>query len=100
MFHNITHQLESYSKPYQMWICLDLEDAGQDAVFFYTPNPQSDLPSHSPFPLQLPDVNWGFSEMEKFLHAWLSPMPLRAGIGKGKDRRIYIHSTAYRHPLK
>ena len=100
VFRNIAQKVKSYSKPYQLWITLDLLDAGQDAVFFHTPNPQSDLPSHSRFPLQLSEVEWGFSEMEEFLGTRLSAMPLRAGIGVGKYRQIHIYSPSYGHPLE
>lgn len=39
-FRAIATTRQSLGAPYQVWILLDGDDAGQDATFFHTPNPQ------------------------------------------------------------
>ena len=96
VFQNITQQVREYSKPYQTWIYLDLQDAGQDAVYFHTPNPNQDN-----FPVQLPNVNWDFSDLEEFLAQWLSSLPLRAGVGTWRNNQhFYVYSMAHGHALE
>ena len=94
VFRNISLQVADSSSPYQLWLYLDLQDAGQDAVYFHTPNP-----NQANFPMVLPNVTWGFSELEQLLAQWLAPLPLRAGIGVWEgNQQFYVYSMAHGHP--
>jgi hypothetical protein len=42
-----------FDKPYQSWLFLDEDDAGQDAVFIHIPNPNKDN-----FTLKIEKLNW------------------------------------------
>ncbi|MEK5069607.1 hypothetical protein [Sporosarcina sp. FSL K6-1508] len=53
LYKNLLKKLEPFEKPYQTWIHLDDEDAGTDAVFIHTPNPNEDN-----FPLKVENLNW------------------------------------------
>jgi hypothetical protein len=52
-------------KPFQLFLSLPHEDAGQDAVYMHTPNP------HSPFPAVLSEAPWGCRKLEELLHELL-----------------------------
>ena len=41
-------------RPCQVWVVIDVEDSGQDAVYLHTPNPNQDN-----FPYQFEGVVWG-----------------------------------------
>ena len=45
---------ETLATPWQSWLVVDAADAGQDAVFLHTPNPNRDN-----FPYPFSDVAWG-----------------------------------------
>ncbi|WP_163101614.1 hypothetical protein [Peribacillus alkalitolerans] len=53
LYKNLLKKLESFEKPYQSWILIDDEDAGSDAVYIHTPNPNND-----DFPLKVEKLNW------------------------------------------
>jgi hypothetical protein len=96
VFLNIAQQAQTCSKPYQLWMYFDLQEAGQDAVYFHTPNPNS-----SNFPVRLTGVTWGFSAIESFLSDMLSSLPLRAAVGTGKNAGHFsVYSPARGHSLE
>ncbi|MCM3757646.1 hypothetical protein M3197_09100 [Sporosarcina aquimarina] len=53
LYKNILKKLETIKKPYQSWVHIDDENAGSDAVFIHTPNPNEDK-----FPLKVESLNW------------------------------------------
>ncbi|MFS0592292.1 hypothetical protein AB1L05_11935 [Cytobacillus horneckiae] len=53
LYENLLEKLDTYDKPYQSWIELNNEDAGLDAVYIHTPNPNADN-----FPLKIENINW------------------------------------------
>jgi len=53
LYERVLNQLKMFEKPYQSWILIHGEDAGQDAVFIHTPNPNDDN-----FPLKIDKLNW------------------------------------------
>ena len=54
-------QLSTYKNPYQCWVVIDMNDAGADAVYIHTENPNS-----TPYPNEFEDVNWD-CELPKIL---------------------------------
>ncbi|GIO06266.1 hypothetical protein J31TS6_22940 [Brevibacillus reuszeri] len=53
LHNNLLKQLESFSKPYQIWITIHKKDSGQDAVFIHTPNENRDN-----FPFKFDHLAW------------------------------------------
>ncbi|MGE6376464.1 hypothetical protein [Peribacillus muralis] len=53
LYNNLLDKLQTFDKPYQSWIELVDEDAGLDAVYVHTPNPNDDN-----FPLKIEDISW------------------------------------------
>jgi hypothetical protein len=53
IYENLLERLDTLVKPYQSWIELDDEDAGKDAVYTHTPNP-----NENNFPLKIENLNW------------------------------------------
>lgn len=53
LYENLLDKLETLEKPYQSWVEVNEEDAGLDAVYIHTPNPNEDN-----FPLQIDNLNW------------------------------------------
>lgn len=43
-FSIIEHRLKNVERPFQMFAILDLNDSGQDALYFHTPNPYTEYP--------------------------------------------------------
>lgn len=78
VFANFVRLLADYSQPYQLWLYLDVEDSGQDAAYFHTPNPNGD---GDHFPATLPNVQRGIPALEQYLSEILM-VPIRAGIEK------------------
>lgn len=55
LYNNLLEKLQQLGKPYQSWIQLVDEDAGLDAVYIHTPNPNEDN-----FPLKIENLNWDY----------------------------------------
>ncbi|WP_230199709.1 hypothetical protein [Bacillus andreraoultii] len=53
LYNSLLEKLETLGKPYQSWVKLVDEDAGLDAVYIHTPNPNEDN-----FPLKIENINW------------------------------------------
>lgn len=53
VFEKIAGQAPSLGRPFQLWISLDGADAGRDATFVHSPNPNG-----SAFPMRLREVTW------------------------------------------
>lgn len=77
LFWYLASQAHCLGKPYQIWICLSVADAGQDAVYLHTANP------HSEFPALFPDVRWGLPELVALFTPWLPDFSLVAGRVEG-----------------
>lgn len=73
LYRNILIKLDSLEKPYQSWILLNDQDAGLDAVYIHTPNPNSDN-----FPLKIDNIVWNCN-IPKFLSNVLNPKELNVG---------------------
>lgn len=74
VFRKFAENVKSYNKQHQLWICLNQKDAGQDAVFFHTPNPNNDN-----FPITFDDIVWGETIIENFFSESLPDYSFRCG---------------------
>ena len=71
VFNHCAKAMKSYPHPFQLWFSLSGRDAGEDAVYLHTRNP-----NNPPVPLITEDVSWGRPDVE----AVFEPLPVRAGI--------------------
>lgn len=53
LYSRLLEKLQTFDKPYQAWVELVNEDAGYDAVYIHTPNPNDDN-----FPLKIQNLSW------------------------------------------
>ena len=53
-FENLHQQAESWETPHQIFLSISAGDAGQDAIYVHTPNP-----NQANFPLTFEGVSWG-----------------------------------------
>ena len=91
LFRYLALQAGALSKPYQLWITLQIHDAGQDAVFFHTANPQS------VFPANCGELRWGLPELASVFSEWLPEFSLFAGRNMGA---IFIYAEGIGVPLR
>ena len=98
VFRTFVRLTASYSLPFQLWLYLDVEDSGQDAVYFHTPNPNGD---GNHFPWKPTIAQWGVPALEQYL-ADILMMPVRAGVQKYADGSCsyYIYSPKHGEPLE
>jgi hypothetical protein len=73
-FRKIAAQGPNFTTPFQAWILLSGENAGEDATYLHTPNPNGDS-----FPLQPADVNIGDTAFSPLLRSLLPEMQLHIG---------------------
>jgi hypothetical protein len=85
VFRKLTAELDHLHKPHQLFICLNREDSGQDAVYFHTPNPNCDN-----FPCHFPDAHWGIPTMESYFSSMLSLRNIRAGRKQWLGAQIFL----------
>ena len=74
VFATIAASADRFTRPFQTWIYLDGGDAGQDATYLHTPNP-----NQSPFPVQLFGVEWGNRNLLPLFAELLPNFPVRIG---------------------
>lgn len=75
VFRNLADEATRLQKPFQLWILLDGQDAGQDAVYLHTPNPNA----NGQFPAPLRNAVWGASPLLAFFERLLPGLELRVG---------------------
>ena len=74
VFRKICDARERFSTPFQTWIFIDGEDAGQDATYLHTPNANG-----TEFPIVLADAEWGGSALQPLMESWLPGLELEVG---------------------
>ncbi|HLN60831.1 MAG TPA: ankyrin repeat domain-containing protein, partial [Symbiobacteriaceae bacterium] len=94
VFKRYARELSQFEKPYQLWIYLNTRDAGQDAVFVHSPNPQ-----HDDFPVLLDDADWGITEVSRYFEGLLPGFRLRAGRW-GNSECYYVYASGVGVPLE
>ena len=53
LYLDLLEKLQTLDQPYQSWFEIVSEDAGLDAIYIHTPNPNADN-----FPLKIDNINW------------------------------------------
>ncbi|WNS78772.1 hypothetical protein RRU94_02160 [Domibacillus sp. DTU_2020_1001157_1_SI_ALB_TIR_016] len=61
LYNNFLKELATCNQPYQSWVLININDAGQDAVYIHTPNPNDDN-----YPYKNQDIDWGCSIPKSF----------------------------------
>lgn len=74
VYKNIAENLKSYPNRHQLWFYLNQGDAGQDAVFIHTPNPNGEN-----FPKKMNNTTWGEPIIESFFAELLPQYSFRSG---------------------
>jgi hypothetical protein len=82
VFEMISSLAERFTTPFQAWILLSGRDAGEDAVFLHTPNPNG---SEFPCPFVGPEWAWGHEALRPFFRSLLPGRTLRVGRWQGQD---------------
>ncbi|MCB9678223.1 MAG: hypothetical protein H6737_24190 [Alphaproteobacteria bacterium] len=94
VYRSILDQSEDFKTPFQTWISLDEEDAGQDATFLHTPNRNG-----TPFPVAL-DIAWGPSPLEPLFAHLLPDVHLAFGtLGPDTGRLHIVWAPGFGVPL-
>lgn len=73
-FRQAARELLHRAEPYQLFLYLDAQDAGRDAVYVHTPSPHG-----AAFPLWWEDAQWGQPEMTTILEGLCATAPLHVG---------------------
>jgi hypothetical protein len=73
IFEMLAKTAANMGKPFQLFLSLAHQDAGQDAVYMHTPNP------YSAFPADFDDVTWGVPDLESMLSKILPHYKFKAG---------------------
>lgn len=84
LYKNLLKKLEPFEKPYQTWILLDDKDAGTDAVFIHSLNPNEDN-----FPLKVENSNWNCTIPTSFKDL-IDTNEFNVGHCKSKNEGCYI----------
>ena len=96
VYQSFADRLKYYEKPHQLWIYLNRDDAGQDAVFFHTQNPNRDN-----FPCKIADAKWNIPIIEHFFSELIPSLNFRAGITEWKGSQIFsIYSPEIGEPIE
>jgi hypothetical protein len=74
VFRKICEARAAFHTPFQTWILLNGEDAGQDATYLHTPNPNG-----TAFPIQPVGVVWGASALQPMMESLLPDYELEVG---------------------
>ncbi|MCP3943536.1 MAG: hypothetical protein GY710_18950 [Desulfobacteraceae bacterium] len=88
IYQKFTSQLQNYDSPHQIWLYLNQDDAGQDAVFFHTPNPNEDN-----YPCQFEEVEWGLPIIENLFSELIPSLEFRAGSQMWNGSKIFFLHT-------
>jgi hypothetical protein len=93
-------QLADAGRCFQVFVCLDVDDAGQDAIYVHTPNPNG--PN---FPYMAEATVWGDAMLEAELSKLLPEVDLRAGHRRWTDddgprHTVVIYSPRIGVPLE
>jgi len=86
LHNNLLKQLESFSKPYQIWMTIYENDSGQDAVFIHTPNENRDN-----FPFKFDHIAWN-CQVPEILKGILNAVEYEIGYyySVDDDEKIYF----------
>lgn len=88
IFQKFVSELQSYNGPHQLWLYLNQDDSGQDAVFFHTPNPNGDN-----YPCKFEEIEWGIPILESFFSELIPSFKFRAGTQVWNGSKIFFLYT-------
>ncbi|MBB5181551.1 hypothetical protein HNQ44_003016 [Planomicrobium koreense] len=92
LYRSLLERLESFEKPFQSWVEIDDHDAGSDAVYIHTPNPNEDN-----FPLKIANVKWAV-DLPYYFKDLIDPKEFDAGYYRsGLERGYIIQSKMFGH---
>ena len=95
VYRRFASQAPQLERPFQLWLFLSGRDAGEDAVYFHTPNPNG-----TAFPLQLGGATWGDPALTAFFAEQLPGPAPRVGVLTAHDphaeparttRSVYVY---------
>ncbi|MFJ7982493.1 hypothetical protein ACIQ1D_19770 [Lysinibacillus xylanilyticus] len=84
LFYGLLEELQTLGKPYQSWIEIVDEDAGLDAIYIHTTNPNVDK-----FPLKIENLNWNCT-VPKYLKDIIDLKDFNVGHYKWESYNSYI----------
>jgi hypothetical protein len=90
VFGTIVHARNQFHTPFQAFIALYCVDAGQDAVYLHTPNPNGTAFPHIPA-----KIEWGVPMPHPELTSLLPDVPFRCGAATWLD--LESHSRLERY---
>ena len=73
-FRRAAEALAVRTEPFQLWLYLSASDAGTDAVYIHTSNPNG-----TRFPVHVMVQDWGRSDIASYLQSEFDLPPLRVG---------------------
>lgn len=80
VFNTIVEASPRIQGPFQTWIELSDRDAGEDAVFTHSPNPNG-----TPFPMPLEQVDWSDDRIRGLFEPMLPGLDLQFGHQRARD---------------
>ncbi|MFF2155157.1 hypothetical protein ACFVVQ_07570 [Paenibacillus chitinolyticus] len=84
LYNILLKRLERIEKPSQSWICIHEQDAGLDAVYIHTPNPNGDN-----FPYKHVSIDWHYKLPNRFKDL-IDLEQFDVGYYKSDDGNIYF----------
>ena len=84
LYNSVLERLRTFQKPYQSFIELVDEDAGLDAVYIHTPNPNDDN-----FPLEIENLSWDCT-IPKYIKDLINLNEFNVGHYKWETTNHYI----------
>ena len=84
LYENLLEKLTKLDKPYQSWIQLVEEDAGTDAVYIHTPNPNEEN-----FPIKIDFLNWDCT-VPKYIRDLIDLKEFNVGHYNWESNNCYI----------
>lgn len=92
VFQKIARAKDQFPSDFQTWISLSSDDAGQDAVFLHSPNPNTGIEQ---FPVRGKGLTWGVPVLEKYLTQQLPGLEMRVGTVFDEWREPPAKTTHY-----
>ena len=86
VFRRIVAVRDAFTTPFQAWILVVGSDAGQDATYLHTPNPNA----HSTFPIAAQGLEWGGSQLDSYFRSQLRGT-VRVGVTRPAGEHAVDH---------
>lgn len=89
LYESLLKRLETFEKHFQSWIEIDEQDAGLDAVYIHSPNPNEDN-----FPLEIANVSW-MVEIPYYFKNLIDPKKFDVGQYHWGSQRHFVIQVKY-----